>query len=406
MALTLALGACKLTDKKPEAKKTVSLTSTLPGSEREKLQALLDSLPEAEAPVMDVQKATSLVALPLACIDRLQKQSSYKGYLYKRSSSLRPAYEDSLSFYGCFDWHSAVNSTWTMVRILKEYPDMAVAGLIREKLNNHLSEESLKGELHFFQKVARGSFERPYGWAWYLKVYSELYDWEDEDAQKWVKHMDPLVKHFSEKMVEYLDKLDYPMRVGVHANTAFSLSMMRDYAVKTGDKKLREAIDKHALRFFRDDEDCSTAYEPSGSDFLSPCLAEASLMTRILPPREFLTWFDHFLPPAYSRSFEPLRHPVEVNVEQVSESEKEEEDHAEKTDRLGAKSHLIGLAFHRAGAFNRIADALPEDDIRVPVFRRLADLHGQRGFKAMYQADYVGTHWLGTYAVYYLLSRK
>ncbi|WP_234572872.1 DUF2891 family protein [Rhodohalobacter sp. 614A] len=385
---------------------------TFTGSDREKIQQVMDQIPVSETPELDLVTAVSLAALPLSCIDRPQTKSNYQGYLYERTEQLKPAFEDSLSFYGCFDWHSAVNSTWTMVRTYKQFPEMAVGGLIEEKLDNHLSESSLEGELHFFKEIARGGFERPYGWAWYMFLYDEIFDWDHEKADEWSGAMKPLVEYFSENMVSYLERLDYPIRVGTHSNTAFSLKMMHDYAVNANGEPLLEAIDKHSRRFFMDDVQCPASYEPSGSDFLSPCLAEAVLMSSVLPQQEFYDWFNSFMPAPYSEGFRSLRTVPEIMFEKESPSDEENgenedgEDTEEENDLMGAKSHLVGLAFYRAGAFNQIASVLPENDPRKELYIKLANYHAEEGFNSLYKTDYLGTHWLGTYAIYYLATTE
>jgi hypothetical protein len=317
------------------------------------------------------------------------------GYLDDRTSVRRPDYERTRAFYGCYDWHSAVNSTWAMVAILKAHPDLAVGQLIREKLNDHLSQESMEGELEFFEESR--TFERPYGWAWLMKLYAEMATWDDAEAHEWSEQIAPLVKLFSDRMVRYLESASYPSRVGVHGNTAFSLAMMLDYARNVDNDSLEQAIVAKAREFYIEDVDCPTGYEPSGSDFLSPCLEEARLMSRVLDGADFAAWLNEFLAPVYSRAFHPLTVAVDLG---------EDGDTAERTSRLAAKSHLIGLAFIRATALTEIADALPEADPRIPAYRKLAAFHGSLGFDAMYDADYLGTHWIGTFAVKYLLTAR
>jgi hypothetical protein len=181
----------------------------------------------------------------------------------------------------------------------------------------------------------------------------------------------------------------------VHGNTAFSLAMMLDYARSVDDDSLEQAIVSKARDFYLDDVDCPTHYEPSGSDFLSPCLEEARLMSRVLDRAGFVPWLDEFLPPVYSRAFHPLTVAVELGGDDEAE---------EQSSLLAAKSHLIGLAFIRATALIEIADALPDADPRIAPYRKLAAFHGSLGFEAMYDADYLGTHWIGTFAVKYLLT--
>jgi hypothetical protein len=400
----------------------LAIETKAPATSAEDMTAFIDSLPDADVPAFDETMATGLAALPLSCIDRIHSQSDYEGYLYARTTALRPTFEDSLAFYGCYDWHSAVNSTWTMIRLHKEFPDLYVGKLIREKLSNHLSEGSMAGEHHFFEEIASEGFERPYGWAWLMKVYTELATWDDPDAQEWVAHVRPLTDLFSERTIEYLNNLSHPMREGTHGNTAFSLSFMLEYARLTEDDRLEEAIVRRAKDLYLRDTNCPTHYEPSGSDFLSPCLAQAELMSRILTRTSFGEWLDTFLPPVYAPSFASLVRPVEggegylsdlieasdegngtgPDEERTGEKSSGEED--EEDTLQGAKSHLIGLAFHRAAALRIIASALPDDDSRIEAYRQIADLNAAKGFEAMFDVDYVGTHWLGTFAVYYLTA--
>ena len=389
-----------------------------PAEPAEDVKAASGSLPDAEAVPWDEKTATGLVALSLACVDRPHKQSSRRGYLYEASYALRTDYETALAFYGCSDWHSAVNSTWTMVKVLKEFPESSVAKLIREKLNHHLSEKTLQGELAFFKERANAGFERPFGWAWLLRLSAELHDWEDEDGQKWAGNLRPLAELLAGRMVEYLDHLAYPMRVGTHANTAYSFLFMLDYARTVGDEKLENAIEIRTRDFFFDDKNCSPAYEPSGSDFLSPCLAEAVVVGQLMSQEEWLPWLDAFLPPADSPEFAPLLSAFEFKeyylprpefappppegAEAESETHSEPDDESDRNDarRLkGSLSHLIGLAFLRAAALERIAGALPEEDPRREAFQGIARFQTSKGFESMYDADYVGTHWIASYAV-------
>jgi len=373
------------------------------------VQAFLDSLAEPEVPDLNEKTATALAALPLSCLDRIHSNDADESYLYQESAALRPTYEDSLAFYGCYDWHSSVNSTWAIVRLHKEFPELYVGKLIRQKLDNHLSEASMAGEHHYFEEVASESFERPYGWAWLMKLYTELATWDREEAQTWAENVRPLTELFAERTIEYLNNLAYPRRAGVHENTAFSFGFMLEYAALTENDRLREAVTRRAKDFFLDDVDCPLRYEPSGSSFLSPCLAQAELMSRILTPDSFAEWLDAFLAPVHSSQFAPLTRPIETEsgylddlIEQ--DSEEGEDGEADEDDLKGAKSHLIGLTFHRADALYAIAKALPDDDARTEAYRRVARLNAKRGFDAMFNADYLGTHWLGTYAVMALVD--
>jgi len=384
-------------------------SSSPPPEDPGEVQDFLDSLPEAEVPSLNEKTAMALAALPLSCLDRIHSNDAGDGYLYQESAELHSTYEDSLAFYGCYDWHSSVNSTWAIVRLHKKFSELYVGELIRQKLDNHLSEGSMEGEHHYFKEVASKGFERPYGWAWLMKLYTELATWDREEAQTWAENVKPLTELFAERTVEYLNNLSYPVRSGVHENTAFSFSLMLEYAALTENDTLREAVTRRAKDFFLDDVNCPLHYEPSGSSFLSPCLAQAELMSRILTPDSFAKWLGAFLPPVNTSRFASVTQPIEGGsgylndlVEQDNEGEENGED--DEGDLKSAKSHLIGLAFHRADALYRIAEALPDGDARTEVYRKVARLNAKRGFDTMFNADYMGTHWLGTYAVMALVD--
>jgi hypothetical protein len=389
------------------------------------MAAFLETLPEAELPALDTEMALTLVAMPLSCLDHPHAPPrDRRPYLDTLVATRLPGYLENRAFYGCWDWHSAVNSTWAMVRIYKEFPDISVSGLIDEKLDDHLAEEALQGELAFFEDSR--SFERPYGWAWLLRLHAELRDWDHPEAETWQAQVAPLAGLFSERMVDWLDDLKRPSRSGAHSNTAFALAMMLEVAREVRDTPLERAIEGAASRFFSGDTACPTAYEPWGSDFLSPCLEEAALMAMVLDGAAFPAWLDEFLPPMTSPAFAPLTSPTDpddvvaemediedtpptaMGEEETADAAEEAEERRQAAERrfLASASHLIGLAFIRADAMNRIASALPADDARVPVLRRIARLHGARGFEAMFDADYAGSHWIGTFALKYLLTEQ
>jgi hypothetical protein len=345
--------------------------------------------------VLDRSTALWLVTLPLSCIDKLHEPPRGRGYLYEVNAVLRPDFFKTRAFYGCSDWHSAVNSTWAMVKILRLFPDIPVARLIREKLNEHLSTDAFKGEVAFFNEEGHKSFERPYGWAWLLRLYAELRSWKDADAQKWASNIEPLAKVLLERTTPYLRTLAAPMRIGTHANTAFTLKLLLEYAKATSEKELERAVVDRAMTFFAADSGCAPNLEPSGSDFFSPCLSEAALMSEVLKQPEFVGWLDDFLPAHDSANFKALT--IGLDMKGTAEELK-------KADMLGAKAHLIGLAATRAKAFEEIAFALPPGDPRVAVYRELAAQHAKAGIAAMYEADYAGTHWIATYILDYLIS--
>ena len=344
----------------------------------------------------DRNTAMWLVTLPLGCFDKLHDAPRSRGYIYEATFTLKPGFQKTRAFYGCSDWHSAVNSTWTMVKVLKMFPDLPLAQLIREKLNEHLTADAVKGELAFFEEEGNKAFERPYGWAWLFRVYAELKSWDDADAKKWAGNLEPLVKLLFERTLPYLRTLAEPMRIGTHQNTAYALKLLNEYARATSDKELQGAVAERARKFFAADYGCAPNVEVSGSDFFSPCLLEAAIMGDILAPAAFATWLNTFMPATETPAFKSL---LVVNMEMPGTAEE-----LKKADMLGAKAHLVGLGVSRARAMEDIAASLPPSDPRVAVYHTAATSLAQISIKAMYDASYAGTHWIATYIVDYLVS--
>ena len=344
--------------------------------------SLLKSLPDVSAPILDEAHAVELVNLSLKCVD---KKFPYKiGYRFNSPEWIKPHYEVTPSFYGCWDWHSAVHGHWTMIKILKLFPNISVKDDIRLKLRKNLSKERLEAEYHFFNdNDFAKTFERTYGWAWLMKLYSELATWDDPEGQIWAENMLPLVNLLSQKTIDYLQVLTSPLRPGTHVNTAFSFSLMHDYAMETNDNDLLNSIKNFSNKYFSSDKDCPTRYEPSGTDFLSPCLAEAESMSKTMEKDRFSIWLRTFLPPLTDDKFSPLLSPPLVLDP--------------KDPGIG---HLIGLMFHRAWTMNQLASVLPSSDERGDVFTRLAAIHARAGYDIMFDSGYGGEHWLATFAVY------
>jgi hypothetical protein len=369
------------------------------------LVALLQARPAVPAAqaadgtiAFDRDSAMWLATLPLGCIDKLHDPPRSRGYVYESTVTLKPNFQKARAFYGCFDWHSSVNSTWTLVKILRTHPDLPVARLIREKLNEHLSEEAIKGELEFFNEEGNKSFERPYGWVWALRLQAELKSWDDPDAKKWSAHLEPLTTIFLDRLTPYLKTLAEPMRVGTHANSAYALKLLHEHARLTSNTPLADIVSERGRKFFGADFGCAPNVEVSGSDFFSPCLVEAAFMGAIMPPREFAGWLDRFMPAPDTLAFRSL---LSVNMEMPGTPEE-----LKKADMLGAKAHLVGLGVSRARAFEDIAASLPPTDPRVSVYREAATRLAQISIKSMYDASYEGTHWIATYIVDYLMSQQ
>jgi hypothetical protein len=370
-----------------------------------RIAAYLKSLPNTAPPVIDQAQTVTLAALPLSCIDHPQDAPDHPhDYLWVHDSKRRTVddYDKTRAFYGCFDWHSAVNSTWTLIYLLKQNPKMALAPIIRQRLNEHLSKTNIAGEVAFFAdaKDTEGkNFERPYGYTWVFKTYGELASWDDPDAKKLAANMEPLVKQLSDKYIDYLKHLPYPIRVGTHPSTVLTMNFALDSTDLAPNPALKSAIDETALRFFSKDKNCATAYEPGNGDFLSPCLTEAMLMSRVMDQKTFVTWLDTFLPAVDSPEFQVYAADIDTTRTAAAGSNADAED---KDGLLGSKAHLIGLAFQRAAALLRIASALPSNDPHVPVYRRIASINAQNGFRKIGDAGYLGQHWLATYAVLYM----
>ena len=324
--------------------------------------------------------AEELVSLSVKCVD---KKYPYKiGYRFSDESWLKPHYELTPSFYGCWDWHSAVHGHWAMVKILKDFPETTDRDAILSKLDKNLSKENLNKEYQFFKQDFAKGFERTYGWAWLMKLYSELVSWDNDKAQKWANNMKPLVDLLSERTILFLEKLSTPLRPGTHANTAFSFSLMIEYSKVANDKLLFNKIKEYSIKNFLGDINCPIQYEPSGTDFLSPCLAEAALMSQILEEREFNDWLYKFLPSFDEGSFGNIINPPEVL---------DPEDPG-----IG---HLIGLMFHRAWTLKDIAMKLEKNSDKN-ILLKIAKNHSEQGYNIMFKSGYGGEHWLATFAIY------
>ena len=324
--------------------------------------------------------ANELVSLSVKCVD--QKYPYKIGYRSSDESWLKPHYELTPSFYGCWDWHSAVHGHWAMVKILKDFPEVADKDVILSKLDKNLSKENLNKEFQFFKQDFAKGFERTYGWAWLMKLYSELVSWDHNKAQKWANNMKPLVDLLSQRTILFLDKLSTPLRPGTHANTAFSFSLMIEYSKVANDKLLFNKIKEYSIKNFLGDINCPVQYEPSGTDFLSPCLAEAALMSQILEKREFNEWLYQFLPSFDEKSFGNI-----INLPEVLDPE---------DPGIG---HLIGLMFHRAWTLKDIAEKI-KDNSDKNLLLKIAKNHSEEGYNIMFDSGYGGEHWLATFAIY------
>ena len=289
------------------------------------------------------------------------------------------------AFYGCFDWHSSVHGHWMLVRLLKAVPELAGAKEIRAALAANLTEKNVKAETDYFVQPAHKTFERTYGWAWLLKLAEELHRWDDADGKAWAAHLRPLAAAVVARYLDFLPKQTYPIRTGVHANTAFGLAFAHDYAKAVGDKKLQTLTEERARPYYAKDADAPASWEPGGADFFSPALMEADLMRRVLPAAEFAAWFRTFLPGAAAGEPKAVFDPATVG---------------DRTDPLLV--HLDGLNLSRAWAMRGIAAALPADDPARKHLATSAARHEAAGLKHVASGNYEGEHWLASFAVYLL----
>lgn len=331
----------------------------------------------AEKPKLNIAQARQLMTMPLQCIN-----TEYPNKLnqvigsdtdLKSPKVLHPA------FYGCFDWHSSVHGHWSLVFLLKRFPDLPEADSIKQKLLDNISKENILAEIAYFEGEHNTTYERTYGWAWLLKLAEEIKTWEDPMATRLDENLQPLTDLIAEKYLEFLPKLVYPIRVGEHTNTAFGLSFAYDYAITAEHNELEKAIAKRAKAFYLTDANCPLTWEPSGFDFLSPCLEEAALMERILPETEYKKYITEFLPQLTKPDFTLA--PAEVS---------------DRTD--GKLVHLDGLNFSRAWNLLIISKKLPNKDHLT----KMAYKHINYSLPNLVGDSYEGGHWLASFALYAL----
>ncbi len=286
------------------------------------------------------------------------------------------------AFYGCLDWHSAVHSHWQLVRAIRFFPDGAFVAAARGVLDKHLTAERLAVEFAYLER--RRGYERPYGLAWLLQLCAELREWGTADGLRWLRPLQQLEMLAAERIAMWLPTLSHPVRSGGHNQTAFSLGLVHDWAQIAGREQIAAVVADNARRFFLEDRDAPLRYEPSGTDFLSPALAEADLMRRILSPTMFAAWLRDFLPADAANWLQPVR------VGDASD---------------GQLAHFAGLNVSRAWMLEGIAAALPEGDSRIAGARLSAEAHRAAGLLTATSDEYMVSHWVPTFTVYLLTSR-
>jgi hypothetical protein len=326
--------------------------------------------------VLTLEAADRLAQLPLKCMQR--EFPNKPGETLAAAADIGSPQNLHPAFYGCFDWHSSVHGHWMLVKLLKTFPGLKDRDLVRSKLAGNISAENILAEVKYFKRTEEKSFERTYGWAWLLKLAEELHTFNDPLARELENNLRPLTNLVVQRHLEFLPKLNYPIRVGEHTNTAFGLAFAWDYAVAVGNQELQRLVEKRAKDFFMSDRGCPLTWEPSGFDFLSPCLEEADLMRRVLAKQEFALWLKKFLPQLAHKKF--FLAPGVVS------------------DRKDGKLvHLDGLNFSRAWCLYGIA-ALPG----YGHLKKIADEHLHYSLAAVAGDSYEGGHWLASFALYAL----
>ncbi|WP_299884018.1 DUF2891 domain-containing protein [uncultured Lacinutrix sp.] len=359
--LSLLISGC---NEKTEEKKDITVSKTI----TEKTVAF------------NLDKANYLYHFAYDCID--QEYPNKLNQVIGDASYLKTPKELHPSFYGCFDWHSSVHGHWTLVNLLIEFPEFDQKDAIIKKLKANITKENIENEVKYFDDVHNKTFERTYGWAWLLKLAESLNEYKTEEGKKLAQDLAPLTKLIEDKFIEFLNKLNYPIRVGEHPNTAFGMSFALDYAKKYN-KDLEAVIIKKAKEFYYNDANCPLSWEPGGFDFLSPCLQEAALMLKVLPKNEYIIWLDTFMP--------GFRNNPSENIEVV--------EVVDKSD--GKMAHLDGLNFSRAWCLYEMGKVLNNNNMIT-----LANTHFNSSYSKMDSGEYAGAHWLASFAAYALKAGK
>ena len=324
--------------------------------------------------------------LALDCVH--QEYPNKISHVMSGDQDVAPPRELTPVFYGCFDWHSSVHGHWLLTRLLRLYPDAEFAGPAESALNKSFKAEKVATEVTYVGHPQRASFERPYGVAWYLQLTAELREWDDPRAQSWLDILVPLEAALVSNMETWLTKLAYPIRVGEHSQTAFAFGLFLDWARASARTDFFNLVAGKSRGFYLNDRNCPLAYEPGGQDFLSPCLAEADLMRRIMDTKEYALWLTDFMPSIPldgSSDWLPL---------------------AVVTDPTDGKlAHLDGLNISRAWMLQGMAFGLPQSDPRRKALLESAAFHKASGLASVTGEHYEGGHWLGSFATYLQTER-
>jgi hypothetical protein len=330
---------------------------------------------------MTMEQASQLAKMPLSCINK--EYPNKLGQVIGDHTDLKAPRELHPAFYGCFDWHSSVHGHWMLIRLLKMFPELPENSAIRDHIGQNITAENIAREVEYFQGHLNKTYERTYGWAWLLKLAAELNSWEDPLGKTWYNNLQPLTLMIREKFVEFLPKLTYPIRTGEHPNTAFGISLAIDYALTLNDHEFLELLSARSKDYYLNDAACPLDWEPNGFDFLSPCLEEAKLMSKVLDKRDYEKWLLSFFPALKSRQF--ILEPAMVS------------------DRSDPKIvHLDGLNLSRSWCLSGISSKY--DGPESETIKTLVKEHFDASYPYIASGNYEGEHWLASFAVLALTS--
>ena len=327
---------------------------------------------------------TKFMQLALDCIHR--EFPNKIAHVLESAEDVAPPRDLHPVFYGCYDWHSSVHGHWLLARLSRLHPENSLGATAREALNGSFTEVRVAEEVLYFS--GDKNFERPYGTAWLLQLTAELREWDDDNARRWLRILAPLEEAVIEQYLSWLPKLAYPIRLGTHNQTAFSFALALDWARTAKHEEMQKLLLRKINEFHANDVNCPLGYEPSGEDFLSPCLMEADLVRRVLDENEFQSWLHDFLPMIPEDGSQDWLTPGVVN---------------DPTD--GKLVHLDGVNLSRAWNLFAIAEALPDDDARRDSLLAVAQLHAKTGLASVSSEHYEGGHWLASFATYLVSER-
>ena len=340
----------------------------------------------ASAEALDAHAAERFATLALACVHK--EYPNKISHVLNSDADVAPPRKLTPAFCGCYDWHSSVHGHWLLVRLLRTFPDASFAKSARAALKESLTAENLKAEAAYLRGEGRASFERPYGLAWLLQLCAELREWDDPQARQMLANLKPLADAVTERLTTWLPKLSHPIRIGEHNQTAFALGLILDYARGEKNERLVKLAVDSARKFYLSDRNCPLSYEPSGEDFLSPCLGGADVIRRVLTQTEFAKWLTQFMP-QIPRTATPDWLPVAISPDPSDPK----------------LAHLDGLNLSRAWMLEGILSSLAADDPRRPALASAAEAHRRAGLAAVTGEHYEGGHWLGSFAVYLTTQR-